>query len=123
MVAIETLKDQVMKAVSAYQDEILEFTEALVRIPTENPPGRSYLRCVEAIAGKLEEMGLAAQIVEVPGAAAGGGEVGPRYCLLSTYGQGKRTLYFHGHYDVVPAASQDQTHIPSAVGYQVCKHI
>jgi acetylornithine deacetylase/succinyl-diaminopimelate desuccinylase family protein len=27
---------------------------------------------------------------------------------LSTYGQGERTLYFHGHYDVVPAASDDQ---------------
>jgi len=28
--------------------------------------------------------------------------------LVSSFGSGKRTLYFHGHYDVVPAQSQEQ---------------
>jgi acetylornithine deacetylase/succinyl-diaminopimelate desuccinylase family protein len=29
-------------------------------------------------------------------------------CLSANYGTGERTLYFHGHYDVVPAQSQEQ---------------
>lgn len=29
-------------------------------------------------------------------------------CLLAQYGRGERTLYFHGHYDVVPAQSVEQ---------------
>jgi succinyl-diaminopimelate desuccinylase len=29
-------------------------------------------------------------------------------CLLGEYGRGERTLYFHGHYDVVPAQSVEQ---------------
>jgi acetylornithine deacetylase/succinyl-diaminopimelate desuccinylase family protein len=29
-------------------------------------------------------------------------------CLSASYGPGERTLYFHGHYDVVPAQSQEQ---------------
>ena len=29
-------------------------------------------------------------------------------CLLAQYGRGERTLYFHGHYDVVPAHSAEQ---------------
>lgn len=32
----------------------------------------------------------------------------PRYCLSSFYGSGERTIYFHGHYDVVPAVSGEQ---------------
>src|SRR5215469_6376693 len=29
-------------------------------------------------------------------------------CILSFIGQGERTLYFSGHYDVVPAQTPDQ---------------
>jgi len=29
-------------------------------------------------------------------------------CLLTTFGSGERSLYFHGHYDVVPAQSSQQ---------------
>jgi acetylornithine deacetylase/succinyl-diaminopimelate desuccinylase family protein len=32
----------------------------------------------------------------------------PRYNLLSFHGNDQRTLYFHGHYDVVPAQSREQ---------------
>jgi acetylornithine deacetylase/succinyl-diaminopimelate desuccinylase family protein len=36
------------------------------------------------------------------------GERSARCCLLAYYGRGERTLYFHGHYDVVPASDQRQ---------------
>jgi arginine utilization protein RocB len=115
MLGRENLKDCIVKAIASYQDEILDFTRSLVRIPTENPPGRSYKACVEAIAGKLREIGLEPTILEVPeadGQGLDGAEdsenLYPRYCLLTSYGKGTETLYFHGHYDVVPAANKAQ---------------
>ncbi len=113
----EMIKNRILDAITSYRDEMLDFIEALVTIPTENPPGRSYRECVEAIASKLQEIGLDSTVLEVPDLA------GPalaashynrksdrRYCLLGSYGQGQRTLYFHGHYDVVPASGQAQFH-------------
>jgi succinyl-diaminopimelate desuccinylase len=109
------MKDLIVDAISSYRDEILDFTKALVSIPTENPPGTSYLACVEAIASKLREIGLDSTVLEVPDAGEEAPEAPnhsrkphPRYCLLSFYGRGERTLYFHGHYDVVPASSEVQ---------------
>jgi succinyl-diaminopimelate desuccinylase len=108
MMAYAKTKSLIVNAISSYHDEILEFTQALVSIPTVNPPGRSYLDCVQLLATKLREIGLETTLVRVPGAAGHDSEDYPRYCLLSFYGQGKRTLWFHGHYDVVPASSEAQ---------------
>ena len=111
----EEMKGLIVEAISSCRDEILDFTKTLVSIPTENPPGASYLACVEAIVSKLREIGLDSTTVEVPDAALQmegvdnhGEKPYPRYCLLSFYGEGERTLYFHGHYDVVPAQSEAQ---------------
>jgi acetylornithine deacetylase/succinyl-diaminopimelate desuccinylase family protein len=108
VVTREEMKNLIINAVSSYHGEILEFTQALVGIPTENPPGRSYLTCVQAIASRLQEIGLETTMLEVPDSRSHGGKPYPRYCLLSFHGQGERTLYFHGHYDVVPASSPAQ---------------
>ncbi|MBC7263408.1 MAG: M20 family metallopeptidase [Chloroflexi bacterium] len=102
----ETMQNLILDAIASYRDEIVDFTKALVAIPTENPPGKSYSACVERIASKLQEIGLDPTILEVPD----GPPLHPRYCLLSSYGKGERTLYFHGHYDVVPASSEAQFH-------------
>lgn len=108
-------QDLIVDAISSYRDEMLDFTTALVSIPTENPPGRSYLPCVEAIASKLHDLGLECTVLEVPDVTdqapetpAHAAQAHPRYCLTSFYGEGERTLYFHGHYDVVPASSEAQ---------------
>jgi acetylornithine deacetylase/succinyl-diaminopimelate desuccinylase-like protein len=52
---------------------------------------------------ELNRLDFAYQVVEVPGFPER-----PRYNLLSFHGDGQRTLYFHGHYDVVPAQSREQ---------------
>ncbi len=83
---------------------MLDFTKDLIRVPTENPPGSRYRECVDLIARRLERFSMRPKIIKVRGGAASC----PRYCLLSTYGNGPRVLYFHGHYDVVPASSERQ---------------
>ena len=74
---------------------MLEFTSELIAIPTENPPGNAYAQAVELLCQKLRELGFADTRVE--------GE-----CVLTFVGDGERTLYFSGHYDVVPAQNQSQ---------------
>jgi succinyl-diaminopimelate desuccinylase len=74
---------------------MLEWTERLVAIPTENPPGNHYREAIAEIARHLKELGFDKTQV-----------VGD--CVLSFIGEGARTLYFSGHYDVVPAQERAQ---------------
>jgi succinyl-diaminopimelate desuccinylase len=99
-----------------------EFTRELVRIPTENPPGQNYRACAEALARIIRKAGLRAKVAKIPlprasrsvakvnAGGAGKAHPGdaPRYWVRATLGSGKRALYFHGHYDVVPASSAGQ---------------
>ena len=78
----------------------------LVSVSTENPPGRNYQACAELLERKLREAGLACQRHDFPAEAGVNSEPSPN--LLATYGNGTRTLHFHGHYDVVPAQSAAQ---------------
>ena len=52
----ETIKAQILDTIAADQTEILAFTQELVAIATENPPGTNYKPCVGAITKKLSEM-------------------------------------------------------------------
>ena len=74
---------------------MVDFTRALVAIPTENPPGNGYREAVELIGRCLDQLGFRDTRVE--------GD-----CVVSFLGNGERTLYFSGHYDVVPAQSASQ---------------
>lgn len=67
----------------------------LVSIPTENPPGNRYADAVDLLCRHLRALGFSGTRVE--------GD-----CVLSFAGHGDRTLYFSGHYDVVPAQSPAQ---------------
>jgi succinyl-diaminopimelate desuccinylase len=91
------------RALDAHKEAILAFSRDLIRIASENPPGNHYRECVDRIGAELDRLGLAYQVVE-----ASGDPERPRSNLLSFYGDGQRTLYFHGHYDVVPAQSREQ---------------
>jgi len=78
----------------------------LVAIPTENPPGRNYRACADVLEKRLREFGIACERVDAADPKQDTGE--SRICLLAGYGRGERTLYFHGHYDVVPAQTPEQ---------------
>lgn len=87
------------------REEMIGFTQDLIRIPTENPPGTGYKECVDLILGQLKRFGLRPKVIKVRTA---GVAVATRYCVLAPYGEGPRTVFFHGHYDVVPAVSRNQ---------------
>ena len=91
------------QALEAHKETILAFSQDLIKIASENPPGNYYRECMDRICLELDRLGFAHQVIETPGNSDR-----PRYNLLSFYGAEQRTLYFHGHYDVVPVQSGQQ---------------
>ncbi len=81
----------------------------LVSVRTENPPGTNYRACADLLERAVCNAGLACERHEFPASAATCGSANESApSLTATFGNGKRTLYFHGHYDVVPAQSVEQ---------------
>nr|MDO8044453.1 hypothetical protein [Candidatus Baldrarchaeota archaeon] len=58
--------ERVFRQVEEMREEIIKFTQDLIRIPTENPPGRNYPEFAEFVGKKLEEFGYEVEYVEVP---------------------------------------------------------
>ena len=83
-----------MHAVAGQRKAMVELTQRLVGIPTENPPGNCYSQAAELIHSCVKALGFEARL--------------EHDCVLAYTGQGERTLYFSGHYDVVPAQSRAQ---------------
>ncbi len=79
---------------SLNQAALFAFAEDLIRIPSENPPGNAYPECITRIEAELKACAIPWQ----------------RFgdCITATVGSGERTLYFHGHYDVVPSNGENQ---------------
>ncbi len=78
----------------------------LVAIPTENPPGKNYRVCADSLEKRIRHFGLDCERFETPGPKEESDDA--PVCLLATFGNGQRSLYFHGHYDVVPAQFTQQ---------------
>jgi succinyl-diaminopimelate desuccinylase len=89
------MSDSLIEAVSSYREAMIALTRELVAIPSENPPGNCYGESIQLLSRRLRELGFADTRIE--------GD-----CVLSFVGEGERTLYFSGHYDVVPAQSRSQ---------------
>jgi len=89
------MNSNITQTVAGYRDAMVELTRELVAIPTENPPGNRYGDAIQVLCRRLGELGFTDTCVE--------GD-----CVLSFSGVGDRTLYFSGHYDVVPAQSNAQ---------------
>ena len=84
------------------EDALLRFARDLVAIPTENPPGRDYERCVERIRAELDALDIAHEVVQT-------GDTDTRRCtILGRVGDEGPLVYLHGHYDVVPGFAAEQ---------------
>jgi len=79
--------------------DLVELASELIRIPSENPAGKRYASCATLISRHLRELGFGVRTLNPSGD-------GP--CVVGTYGEGGRALYFSGHYDVVPAQDRSQ---------------
>src|SRR5882724_767600 len=88
-------RSALLQTVGSYREAMVEWTRKLVAIPTENPPGNCYSQAAQSIREHLIEIGFNDASV-----------VGD--CVMASAGEGERTLYFSGHYDVVPAQNASQ---------------
>jgi acetylornithine deacetylase/succinyl-diaminopimelate desuccinylase family protein len=88
------------------EDEMAALLAELVAVPTENPPGNNYRECAALLEQRLKGFDLQCERVNV--SVAKGEDDDSAACLSASYGTGERTVYFHGHYDVVPAQSRQQ---------------
>ena len=88
----------------ARAEEMAALLERLVAIDTENPPGRNLGACGRALRDAMADLGLAPELIE-PAPRDGLEEP----CIVrGSAGDGARTVYFHGHFDVVPAQDPGQ---------------
>ena len=86
--------------------EMAALLEALVAVDTENPPGRGLGRCGALLADAMARLGFAPEVIELPPSR----ELEDPCIVRGSAGDGDRTVYFHGHFDVVPAQSRAQFH-------------
>lgn len=84
--------------------EMADLVEALVRMPTENPPGRELMQCARVLLDALEQLGFAAELIEPPATSS----VEAPAIVRGTVGNGPALIYYHGHFDVVPAQRPSQ---------------
>jgi succinyl-diaminopimelate desuccinylase len=85
-------------------DEMASLLEQLVAFDTANPPGRGLRSCGRALQEAMTGLGLDAELIEVPPTPA----LEDPCIVRGSVGEGLRTIYFHGHFDVVPVQSREQ---------------
>jgi succinyl-diaminopimelate desuccinylase len=85
-------------------EEMAALLDALVRIPTENPPGRDLGRCAGVLRGAMERLGFSPEVIQLPPT----GSLEEPAIVRGCVGSGGQLVYYHGHFDVVPAQSPSQ---------------
>jgi len=96
--------DRVLAAADMLLDEAVAFAQALVRIPTVNPPGEHYDDCAHAIGDKLTSFGYGVEYHT----AADRPEHSARHPRVNVVGtlagaSSEPAVHLNGHFDVVPA--------------------
>ena len=90
-------------AVEARREALVALTQALVRLPSVNPPGDRYEDCADLVAAHLAPHGFVAEKIRAEGAPADS-EAHPRWNLIARRdGEGPGPCgHFNSHHDVVP---------------------
>lgn len=99
-------------AVSAYIEKheavAVRDLQAMVRVPTVNPPGTDYRQMVDWLAGRCSGLGLEVTVAQVPREAVQRAGLSlPRFNVMARWPvPGAPVVHFNAHYDVVPVAGQ-----------------
>jgi acetylornithine deacetylase/succinyl-diaminopimelate desuccinylase-like protein len=101
--ALSQLAAELVHAIDGDRPAMQDLLARLVAIPTENPPGTGYAECLELLESTLDHLEFSHERLVIPSPTAA-----PRAALRAWSGSPGPTLYFHGHFDVVPAMSRDQ---------------
>jgi succinyl-diaminopimelate desuccinylase len=102
--------EEISRAIEKRQDELVDLTQKLVRIPTPNPPGQNYTQIAEFLMPYFPPMGFAVERVDMPDdvfqrrcQAVNPLQVGPRTSVLAMLDVGaKANTLWYAHTDVVP---------------------
>ncbi len=101
-------------AIENRRDDLIALTQALIGIPTLNPPGREYHTICQFIASRLEARGFAIEMIRARG-TPGDSDTYPRWNVVARHEgatQGE-CVHFNSHIDVVEVG-QGWTHDPFA---------
>jgi succinyl-diaminopimelate desuccinylase len=101
-----TQYDSLLQRIASKRDELVALTQALVRIPTVNPPGDAYEACARFLGERLRKRGFAVEYLRAHG-APGDRDSHPRINVVARY-EGKTAgecVHFNSHIDVVEVGS------------------
>jgi succinyl-diaminopimelate desuccinylase len=101
---VSKLADEVQAWLAPRSEEMAELLTRLVAVNTENPPGRGLGECARLLHGAMGRLGLSPELIQV----APSGKLEDPYVVRGSVGAGPELIYFHGHFDVVPAQSPTQ---------------
>ena len=79
MIDLETLRARVRSK----EQELVGFAQALIRVPSLNPPGEAYLEACEVLGNRLKARGFQVEYIRgegAPGACAGAGDLAEAAC-------------------------------------------
>ena len=96
--------DSLLKRIESKRDEVVALTQALVRIPTINPPGDAYEACARLLGERLRKRGFSVEYIRAEG-APGDRDSHPRINVVARYegSSGGECVHFNSHIDVVEA--------------------
>ncbi len=100
------LYEAIFRGIDEIRDEMVDFLQELIRIPTVNPPGENYLAGAELIGKKIQEFGYRIQYISAEGRPEHTAR-NPRTNVIGVLeGPDPHPLiHFNGHFDVVPVGA------------------
>ena len=103
-----TAIDQLLHHIELKRDEVTALTQALVQIPTTNPPGDCYAACAQLIGNRLAKKGFTVEYIRAEG-APGDSNQHPRINVVARWQKNASVqgecVHFNSHIDIVEPGS------------------
>ena len=94
--------ENIIQDIMNREDDLIDLTQALIKIPTLNPPGNNYLEICEFLKKRMENNGFQSQLIRAYN-TPGDSDKFPRWNLVCKREGGiqGKAVHFNGHTDVV----------------------